>query len=297
MTKQNEVLIIYLKTAAMVGSVLVVFLIWLWWVQVYTNPKNVFNGMLNGSLSIYGVTKTVEQKTAGASLKEVSQAQFGGQNIVETKSVVNQQINDGDANIVTRTIATPQENFVQYNKILMPKVKDKAPIDFTPILNKWGKQSNEEGGGGVFSSAVFGIILFGNLPKEKREEILELTQKNKVYSIDYDKVQSKNIDGKSAYVYPVEVNLEGYVKVLIKYDEMLGLGTSKQVDPKMYKEQPPIKVSLSIAKNSRELLEVKIEENKQSELFSGYGIRKSIDPPSNSVPRQQLELEMQKLLR
>lgn len=296
MSESNEAKVVYLKTAAMVGIVAVLFLGWLWWAQVVMSAQNVFNGMIQKSLSTTGVTKAINQDTQSGKLEQLAQAQFGAQNLVEVKTTVNQPTEGGEAKVITQTIATPEDNFVRYKEISLPVQKDKPKTDFSSLVGTWGKEVKAEGGNGVFSEAVFGIVLFGNLPANQRDELINFMHEKNIYKVDYDKVTSKNVDGKSAYVYPVEVNTAGYVELLKKYDGMLGLGATDQLDAAAYKDKPPIKAEMSVSKNGRQLLKLKYEDEDRSETYIGYGIRKDLQVPQDAIARKQLEAKLQKLL-
>lgn len=296
MSEKNEAKIVYLKTSAMVGIVVVLFLAWLWWVQVFTSAQNVFNGMITSSLNTYGVTKSVVQESEAGKMEQLAQAQFGAQNLVEVKTTIDQKTPTGDAKVVTQTLGSPQDNFVRYKEISVPAEKGKPKTDFSPLIDKWGKQPKAEGGNAVFSEAAFGIVLFGNLPGAQKNELLGIINQKNIYKVDYDKVQSKEIDGKSAYVYPVEVNIAGYVDLLKKYDEILGLGTTEQLSSDVYKDKPPIKIEMSVSKNSRQLLKLKYVDDDRSETYSGYGIHKDIQIPTEAMAREELEAKLQELL-
>ncbi len=78
------------------------------------------------------------------------------------RTEINQKTEEGDTQVITDTVATPTENFVRYREINVPSQKDKE-LDFSGLINQWGKQAKAEDGASIFSEAALGIVLFGNL--------------------------------------------------------------------------------------------------------------------------------------
>ena len=288
--------LVYIKTSMILGVILAIFLVWLWWARIYTSKGNVFNAMLSNSLSMYGVSKEVSQYGASGKMTQVSQAQFGAVNIVDIKTDIEQTTEQGDVKVTTRTLATPTEDFVRYSSIDMPTAEGKAKIDFSPLLNEWGRTSKVEGGGSTFSQAVFGIVPFGNLPADKRNQLLNIIHSKDVYKTDFSKTEIKNENGRIVYAYPVEVNVQAYAELLKTYDEMLGLKQMEQLNPDDYASAEPIKATLTADKLSRTLVKIVYGEGGQEESFSGYGVHQSVEVPETTTSRQEIESKLQKLL-
>lgn len=288
--------LIYSKTAAIVGLFLLIFLIWLWWARVYTSKSNVFNAMFSNSLSTFGVTKTVSQDGMSGKMTQVSQAQFGATNIVHAKTSITQPTDHGDINVVSRTITTPTEDFVTYSSIEMPSVKDKPKIDFSSLLNKWGKSTKAEGGGSAFNEMIFGIVPFGNLPADKKSKLLDIIHSKNVYKTDFSKTQVKSEYGRSVYVYEVEVNVQGYAELLKAYDAILGLKQMSEINPQDYANTPAIKSIITVDKLSRKISKVTISESNQEQSFNGYGINSPVVLPTDVISRHELEGRLQNLL-
>lgn len=287
---------VYLKTALLVAIPLLLFGGWLLWTKVYMSKQAVFNAMLNNSLNTYGVTKTVKQNDQSGKLEQVSQAQFGAQNTVEVKTTINQPTVGGDAKVITETIATPTENYVRYTDIQVPVEEGKPAYDFSTLKGQWGRVSKAEGGNSIFSEAVFGVVLFGNLPEEQRVELTNFMKDKQIYKVDFSKVEAKNEDGHSVYVYPVDLNTKNYVQLVKKYDEILGLKLMEQLDPEAYSDSETVSVKLHVDKQSRNLVQTEYPDGGREEKVSGYGIRKAVTVPAEAVERQDLEDKLQKLL-
>lgn len=292
----KEEKLVYLKTGLILGIVLVVFLSWLWWARVYTSKSNVFYGMLSNSLSTFGVSKSVSQDSVQGKMTQISQAQFGANNIVKGKTVISQPTPQGDVNVVTASIANPNDEYVSYSAIDMPAQEDKPKVDFSKLLNQWGKTTKLEGGGSTFSQTVFGIVPFGNLPANLRGQLLNIMHSKNVYKTDFAKTQVKSENGRVVYVYEVEINVQGYAELLKSYDAMLGLQQMEQLNPDEYVGTDPIKVQLTVDKLSRNLVKITQGEGQQSEVLGGQGIHNPVDVPENAISRQELESKLQNLL-
>ncbi len=287
--------IVYVKTAIFVTVVLILFSLWFWWTKIFTSKSNVFYGMLNNSLSTLGVAKTISQEGQSGKTTQISQAQFGGRNLVNVTSDINQKSTQGDISVTTQTVSLQNEDFVRYKKIDISS-KDSKKVDFSPILNKWARTSQLEGGGGAFSEALFGIVLTGNLPKNNRDQLMKLIHEKEVYKIDFTKTKVEKTHGRTIYTYDVEVNIGAYAELLKKYDELLGLKQMAQLQPEQYKNEAPIKVKLSVDVLGRQLVAIKYEQDGREEAFAGYGIRGDVKIPEDFVSRQELESKLQTLM-
>lgn len=295
MSISNEDKQVYIKTSIILGTVLVIALAWLWWVKIYTDKTKVFNAMLVNNLSSFGVAKISSDEETGNSYKQISQAQFGANNLVEAKVNINQKTQAGEVNVITKTIATPKEDFMKYEVINIPEIKDQPKTNFDSVLGQWAKMPESEGGGSSFSEIVYGLIPFGNLPYRQRSELLSLIQDKKVYNTDFSKTEVIKENGRTLYKYKVSVNPKSYAVVLKKYDQMLSRNQTMQLDPEQYNGVQPIELELKVDKLSRRLVEVKYDEQR-TEQYSNYGIRKTVKTPKTDLSRQELEQKLQNLL-
>ncbi len=291
----SEDKLVYKKTSIILGTVLVIVLAWFWWAKIYTSKANVFNAMLANNLSCFGVSKITSDEETGNSYKQISQAQFGANNIVEAKVSINQSTQAGEVNVVTRTVATPKEDFMKYELINMPESKDKPKTNFDSVLGRWAKIPESEGGGSSFSEITYSLIPFGNLPQQQRNELINLMHDQKVYKTDFSKTEVVNENRRTIYKYKVSVNPKGYAVVLKKYDQMLGRNQTAQLDPEQYSEVRPMDLEVSVDKLSRRLVEVKYD-GQRTEAYNSQGIRKTVKLPSTNITRQELELKLQNLL-
>jgi len=297
MTKlDSDTKIIYIKTVIIVSAVLVAAGGWFWWAKIYNSPKNIFNNMIDNSLATFGVTRSVSQSAQDSNYEQLSQMQFGAKNLVDIKTTINQKAPAGETTVITRTIATPKDNYVSYSNIKVANQKESQSKDFSQLLNIWGKQTEQEGGRDVYYDAVYGAILFGYLPQNKRVELTNFIQDKNLYQIDYSKVTSESVDGRAVYKYPIEMNTKNYIELLKLYDQATGLKAVEGVDPAQYQNSPPVKVSAFVDKKSHQLARLVYEGGGQDQTYKGYGIRTSVEIPGKSVDRQELEGKLQKLL-
>ncbi len=287
----------YTKTILIVGSVLLIFLAWLWWSRIYSSKSNVFNAMLSNNLSTRGVTKTTQQDNSNGKLTQTSQAQFGAQYLVETKTDITQPSEGGDIKVSTQSFSTPNEDYVRYTSIDMPQVKNQPKKDFSSLVSIWGKTLKAEGGGGAFTESTYGVISFGNLPSEQRNELLNIIHSQGVYKTDFSKTEIKKESGRTVYIYDVSINLKGYATFLKAYDKMLGLKQMDSINPDDYEKSKPINVKLTVDKLSRTLTKIDYQDQNSDETIAGYGIAKNVKLPENAISRQELEGKLQKLLQ
>jgi hypothetical protein len=291
----NEEKAVYIKAASIVSVVLLIIGIWLWWVGVYTAKDDVFKAMLSNSLSTRGVTKIIEQQNESGSVNQKAQAQYGARNLVQVVTEINQKTQEGDTKVITNTIATPSDNYVKYQKIEVPN-NSNTKLNFDGLVGQWGKQTKPEGGASIFSEATLGIVLFGNLPSNQRAELLSMMQDDSVYKVDYNSVATQDLNGRKVYKYTVEINTKQYVEVLKKYDEMLGLGFAKDLNPEDYATAPAIKTTMYVDVLSRALSKLEYQDGSRVEEFTGYGIQKPIEVPQQSIGRNELEQKLQNIL-
>lgn len=253
--------------------------------------------MLSSNLTTYGVTKTVSQTSAAGGLYQISQLRFGQHNVADIKTTIDQVAPDGKIIVSTQTLATPNEEFVRYLSIDAPIKNDKQDsqkIDFQNIVNKWGRSSQNEGGGSTFAESLYGLVLFGNLPGAQRQELLNVINQDKVYQVDFNNVESINQHGRRLYVYKVDINVTAYAKMLKVYDSILGLKRMSQLNPAQYVNEPSIKATFTVDRLNHQL--IKVEYDNHQESYSGYGLHKPIKMPTDYIGRLDLERELQAVL-
>lgn len=291
---RSENKIIIIKTVVILFTFSMLINGWILWTFVFNSKQNIFESMLANSLSTTSVTKQINESGDVGSLVQSSQAHFGTQNVVEVKTTITQGSGDQQTKVQTRTIGTPTENYSAYEHITIPENESKPNID--EIIGLWGVQLESEGGNGVYSEAIYGAVMFGNLPNQQRAELLNLMDEKLVYVPNYDDVESKEINGRSTYAYPVAMSSGGYAETVRRYDEMLGLNLLSDINPEDYADSPAINLKLYVDKRSRQLVRVEYSDGGRAENYTAYGIKKQVDIPENYISRSELESKLQLIL-
>lgn len=160
-----------------------------------------------------------------------------------------------------------------------------------------GQDTESRRRGGAFTESIYGVIPFGNLPSEQRNELLNIIHSQGVYKTDFSKTEIKKEGGRTVYIYDVSINLKSYATFLKAYDKMLGLKQMDSVNPADYEKADPIKVKLTVDKLSRTLSKIDYQDENSDETIAGYGIAKYVKLPENAISRQELEGKLQKLLQ
>jgi hypothetical protein len=297
--EQNQTQVI--RNIVIAGLVLLVLGLSLWTRAVFMNPERTFWAMLDSGLQTQSVTRSIQQTGPNGSLQEYLQLQLGQVNAVRGRSTIEQKDQKGNSSrVVTETIGTPDANYSEYIDIMTSeKAKNGSSFNFDSIKNIWGKDNIDANNAGqsIFSEMLYGVIPFGNLPADKRQELLDYISTQKVYDVDFANAKRETLDGKSVYRYGVSVKPSTYIAMLQKYDQMLGLKQLEKVDPSAYEQSPAIQLEVVVAINSRELLQVKYSDGSRQEDYSSYGSQNPIVIPDSAMPRAEIDKKLQKLLQ
>lgn len=288
------------KTLVTVGITLLVIFGWLWWKKVYTSPRVVFREMLDTNLSVYSTTKQTKTAQSSESQDQASQINLGAQNAVHIKVSLTQKDENSESTVASESIGTPTADYNRYISIKTnQKNAEGKEMDFSKVIGIWGKSDasakDQSTPAQYFKQSLAGIVPVANLSPQNRQKILKMLEDKKVYTPKYDSIKQEVIDGKPVFTYSVEVKLQPYVEVLQEITKLSGLGTLEGLDPDQYKEAPPVKVSMSIGKISRQLMRLKLEDAGREESFNSFGLRKFIDIPQNTIPQAELQQRIQEL--
>ncbi len=283
------------------GIVIFVLCGFLWLNYLHKDTTNVFNGMLRGSLSTAGVTKTVSEKSEGSDFSQITQLQIGAENFSRGRTRLTQEVN-GQANIVvTETIGTPNADFVRYADIQVPN-DPKLQEQYKKASGIWGKSITTDDGSfkaRYFSEAllILGIVPIGNVSAAQREELLTYLKDNKVYTIDpLKEIKKESIDGREVYVYPVKLKLQAYVTYLQKFAGAIGLGEVPGLDPEAYAGAADTSIEMAIDPISRQLLRVTYADNpNRTETYGSYGVLADDKLPEDTISLSELQSKVQQL--
>lgn len=273
---------------------------YIWYSKIFTAPERVFREMVANSLNVRGVTREVSQDDTGISIKQRLRLELGGTNSVEglTTLVQNDSANK-QTMVVTETVGTPEKNFSRYVSVETEERNQAGKaVDLSPIENIWSQETVDPKAGtqGLFAEAMFGVIPFAQLSQANRKGVQEFIRENNVYDVEYEKAKRIESSGKSAYEYPVIVQAKNYIELLKRVDSLTGLNQLQELDSSAYENTTPIQLTIVVAIDSRQLLEVRYSGASRTEVFSGYGIQNNQDLPEAAVSRAELETQLQQLL-
>lgn len=128
------------------------------------------------------------------------------------------------------------------------------------------------------------------MDKESRDAILGLIESKNLY--DYTSAERKFTDGRLVYDYNFSINPADLVEVLKQYMDVTGNGDSAQLDPAEYANAPPIQIKVTVDVLSRQVTSIQYPQGR-IENYSGYGLYRPVEIPSETIPIEQLQQRVQ----
>lgn len=270
------------------GVALLLFSGWVWWHFTYLNPENVFWGALQNNLQLSGVTKQVSSEE-NAKIEEYAQISLGSVNAVKSVASVTQNDN---FKVVTETVGTPNANYTRYTQIKTPqKKKDGQPLDFSKVVNRWGKLELGGQASSKFSEVLYSGIPVSRLNKQAAQAVLK-TMKTEVYQVDFAKVGKKRQQGRLEYEYKVKIAPASYVAMLKQLDALNNLKQMQQLDPAQYQGSEQIEITVVINAQGRQISRVTYDASGRQENYRAYGARPSWTVPETNLASRDLEQEV-----
>lgn len=284
-----------------IGLILVLVSFWLWWRFIFTSPGRVFSDMLNTSLRTSSFTKRLIEPNDNQQFDQIIQAQSGSQNIARSMTFISRSGNSA-ASVTTESIGTPRDDYVRYVDIKTEQKNENGePLDFSSILKVWAKTPITPDGqsvaGQLFNDTLMGIVPKANLSKVARQELLGFMAEHQVYKPDYGKLKRVWRDGRSVYVYDVEVNTEAYVALLKKFGNLVNISRLENIRPDQYKNSPPLQFTFTIDVLSRQLVQVAYTGTDRKEQYSGFGALVTNAIPAKAISIEELQNRLQNLQR
>lgn len=277
------------NVSVILGLVLFMSFANLWWKRVYTTPRNVFWGMIHNNLATSSVTRQTTTEGEGQTVNQFSQVSFVSEPVSKGLVVIKQGT---DSAVKTETVGTRNNDYNRYVSIhTTQKNQQGQPLNFDSVLGLWGKSA--DGSGQYLAQSGLGLIPFANLPASLSQPLFQELETNKAYDIDYSKVESVKVNGRAAWQYPVKVHVAAYVGVLNKLAKDIGLQTADSLDPKQYKDSPPIELTITVDKLSRHLVKLKNSASSQEEIYSSYGLSAPVDVPKKTISIDELQTKVQ----
>ena len=283
--------IVKYKTASIIAGAILLIIISssIWMRQVYYSPERVFNAMLENNLSTNGVTRTRVQEQQAGKKEDIEQVSFVPEAAVRSLQTINQNGPGGNNKVVTESIGTVNNDYSQFISIdVAQKGVDGKKLNYATVEKQWGKTDAKEQQAQIFRSVVLSPVPFANLDQSARTKIISLMKESKAYDVQYGRVKNVKVDGTDAIAFPVKINSEKYVAVLKELAKYLGINNTEDLNPADFKDQPPIEVTITVGKLSRQILEVTYAGG-QKESYSAYGMSKPIQLPTSTISLNDLQ--------
>jgi hypothetical protein len=264
----------------------------IWWFAVQTQPRKVFDEMIEQSLSTNGVTIQAQQEGQASDVDYWLQLSLGSTNQARSLTRVTQ----GDSKVTTEVLGTLENDYTRYVSIETTQTDENGqPINTEDIQNVWAKSNSS-----LLAESALGLNLplgalpvpIGNLQSEERAELLQHIKDNNVYRVDYDNVETKRQDGRLQYVYNVEVQVILYANLLKQFAKSVGLNNLDTLDPNSYSGTAPLELKMTVDVRSRHLVAVDVAVSETQSYSYTYG---SYDIPlRNELPEQTItDVELQ----
>lgn len=268
----------------------------LWYQNIYTDSRRVFDAMLNNSLRTSSVTKQVVQQDTGQSLDQKIYLKMGEYHVAQSVSNLNQTGGNASAQVVTESIGTPFADYVRYLAIQTDqKSQSGGELDFSKIIGTWGASVNEGSTAGeLYNEMVLGVIPIGNVPADQRTKLMKLANDLDVYKVEYENMERSTVNGRPTYTYTVKVLPEAYVSFLKAYAESVGLTQLRNVRPSNYASADPIEFKVGVDVMTRRLASVTYASGR-TEQYIGYGQQVDVTIPTDTVGVEELQQRIQQV--
>lgn len=267
----------------------------LWYKNIYSDPRRVFNAMLENSLRVASVTKQVEQGDESQTLNQQIRLQAGSMHVAQSLTNLSQK-GLASANVVTESIGTPTSDYVRYRSIETDqKSATGGNLDFSKVLGVWGKsEASGETSGELYNETILGVIPFGNLSASDRQKLIFMVSSLDVYKVEYANVKRVTVNGRPTYEYRVKVLPEAYVTMLKSYARMAGLTQLRDINPANYADASAIEFTVTVDVITRRLSSVVYESGRQ-ENYVSYGNEVGVKLPEDAVSVDELQQRIQQV--
>lgn len=253
---------------------------WAWWHYQYSQPTNVFWGMVDDSLQTRSVTHVVSQQSDAQSSLQVSRLQTAPQNIVVGFNRISQTVGSSTSKVATESVGTPFVDFVRYAAISTSSTdKNTKTPNYKDVEGVWGKSAQADpksADGQLYSQAALGVVPFANLPADQRKAVVSQMKKDGAYSFDASKVKQEIKGHRPIYVYDVTIKPVAYVAALKSLGSKMGLTQLDSVNPNDYASSPEVTFTMTVDVWGRQLMAAAQPAEGSIDLFGSYGLT-SID--------------------
>jgi hypothetical protein len=277
-----------------VGVALLLVSAWLWWAKVQVQPYRVFWGAVQNGLSSPGVTLEVSSKDTTTTDKQTIQYSLGSTNKVQAIRTLTQ---DGTT-IRTESVGTLSKTYTRYTSIKTDKkTEDGKPLSFKDVLQVWAESTGQNESAQLLPQAALGLALplgavpmpIGQLPSEKREDIMDEMRNRTLYQTSYTDAKKERKDGRLLYTYDVAMQPVLYLKIMKSYAEAAGLKDLQNVDPNDYAGRESLQLKLTIDAHSHQLVKVANKSLGYEQRYTGYGITTNPTIPAKAISQDELQ--------
>jgi hypothetical protein len=281
------------------GAALLLAAAGLWCFKLSVTPERVFWGMLEQSLSTSGVSMHSTMEQGNARLQQNVQYSLGGQN----RAISVTKLHQGEAEVVTEVIGTPQADYTRYAHIKTDRVDAAGKtLDVSKVLDVWAKTENSENRSELIGQSILGLsvplggipVPIGNLNSEQRAKLLTQIKNEGVYEVSFKDAKKERKDGRLRYIYEIKVQTIPYVHLMKEFAKATGLHELDDVDPNNY-QAPPMSIKLTVDARSRHLVAVEIPDTGFKQTFKSYDVPVAFQIPKDTVPAEELQKRLNEL--
>jgi len=265
-----------------------------WYSAIYSDPRRVFNAMIENSLTTTAVTKQIRQGDDSQSLNQTTHLQVGDEHIVRGVTFLSQK-GLASAEVVTESIGTPTTDYVRYKSIETDqKGAEGNELDFSEVIGVWGESPGAgQTTGELYNETTLGVIPFGNVHNsEQRDRLMRVVSDRDVYKVEYANVVKTSQNGRPVYEYTVKVLPEDYVTYLKAYASAVGLTHLQNVNPQQYANAEPIEFKVQVDVLTRRLAGITYNNGRQEQYIS-YGGYVPVNKPAQTISVDELQDRIQ----
>jgi hypothetical protein len=280
------------------GLLVVVFGYWLWWTLIRQNPNRVFWDMVSNNLSTSGVTHISEQRAQGLAVSQYTQISFGEQPKVRALTVFTQNGNT----LATEQVSDAQSDFVRYQQISLPHTNPGKKLHTETVLGKWaklqaGQNLGQQATSGLFAQSILDILPMADLSPVQRSDMLRYIHDQSLFSYEAKSVKKETVRGRRVYIYAVTIKPDAYVRVMQRFEALLGANAYSSLKASDYARQKGLSVVIAVDARSHALSQIYDVARQKTERYEGFGIADTARMPKADITTAQLTQRLAQLLQ
>lgn len=281
-----------IKTLFMLSVLLLLISAVGYWKYVFTDPDKVFEGALRNSLQTKSVTKIIEQKDQESFSKQTIALRFSPSLGVASKYELKRGEGDQQAYTQTEVLGLKNADYIRYNKIQSPQVSDQKRKDIEGVWAKVGEDDPSGQKPSVYNDALFSVIIFGDLPDDQANNVMQRLLTQDVYGIDSYSTKFQN--GRLVANMAIKVKPKNLVDSIKYYAGQTGYIDVDKLDSEGLSNEP-ISLDLRIDLVSRQISEINYAGGQRVEQYGAYGQYRKITVPEQPISFGQLSQKIQSL--